>query len=143
MTRLSLAAACALLVAGGTAAHADCAADLQALSGETQTSGAEGGGISKDGSLAPLQEPGGGGTDTGTTAMSGSDAAAQQAGQPTAAEQASGAGQDSESIAAPQSNKSEPPMPASRQQALELARAALAQGDEDGCMRALEQARSM
>jgi hypothetical protein len=50
----SLFAGCALLAVSGAAAHADCAEDLASFTGEAGNTE----GISKDGSLAPLQESG-------------------------------------------------------------------------------------
>lgn len=138
--------AAALVAAGlggfATAAMADCAAELDAMSkgggkdatlapmsgssGATpQTGGmakdqgevAKGGG--KDGSLTPM----GANPDI---AMSSQDAQAQSEGGKTAAAQAQGAsGSDS------------------RQAALDEARAALASGDENACMAALERAKGM
>ena len=59
--------------------------------------------------------------------MSGADAQAQQEGQPTAAEQAAGsAGAD----------------PSAREAHIQAARDALAAGDEDACMMAVEAAQS-
>ena len=136
---------CALVLIGSTAASADCASELAALSGgaaepgavpsltpegaaSAEASGAAAGGeaIAKDGSLAPLEQPSAEGGDVAGRAMSGDDAAAQQAGEPTAAEQAEGSGNA-----------------ATRDGALERARAALAAGDEAACMDALAEARSM
>lgn len=136
-----------LLVAG--TAQADCASDLAKLEGTSAMpsdnsashgamapSGAASTGVStegaaaatsagankiaKDGTTAPLQEPG---TNVTDRAMSGQDAQAQQGGAVTAADQArSESGDDSRSIA------------------LKEARAAMEAGDEAGCRSALERA---
>jgi hypothetical protein len=144
----------ALLTLSAGPALASCADEIAALSAKVAGSGgagaaAHGGGISKDGSLAPLQDSStaasteansstGGkvakdgsnmplsGTGEGpspTTAMSDQDAQSQQQGGQTAAEasQASGNGE----------------MTA----ALDQARAAEKAGDETGCMKALEKFR--
>ncbi|MCZ0960272.1 hypothetical protein [Paracoccus benzoatiresistens] len=158
------AIAAALLALTTVSAQADCAAELARM---TEGGAAAGGGISKDGSLAPLEGgdsasgtdasgAGASGTDmaaSGTAAaeggegiakdgshtpmesaggqqpgvaMSGADAQAQQEGQPTAAEQATGA-------AAGHS---------ARDAHMKAARDALAAGDEDACMKALQAAES-
>ena len=59
-------------------------------------------------------------------AMSGADAQAQQEGQPTAAEQATGAAGDA----------------STRDAHIQAARDALAAGDEDACMKAVQAAQS-
>lgn len=138
--RLLTAAAAGLLLCAG-AASADCAAEIRHLTE----------GISKDGSLAPLQTPADATPQTGDTtasdapaeaegevaktgdaaplatdpaqAMSGEDAQAQSAGGATAAEQAAGAPGDAKA------------------DALARAEAALAAGDEAGCMAAVEEAK--
>ena len=107
MRRLFLAAAAAATMAC-SAAYADCAAEIEALAG--------GGGISKDGSHAPL----GASPDVATSA---GDVAAQQQG---------------EAPAAADAMASDP-----RTAALDRARAAAAAGDEAGCMAAVEEARGM
>lgn len=69
----------------------DAAAHMTTGSDSTGTSAGDSSpteGIAKDGSLAPLEEPGG---DQTTQAMSGQDAQAQQAGEPTAAQEAQAA----------------------------------------------------
>lgn len=135
------------LMLAGTAAYADCAEEIAALEG----------GISKDGTLAPLSggavtprtppaaeaapDAGAGGGDglakDGTTeplgadpeiATSGQDAQAQQQGGETAAEQAAGGG----------GGAAADPKAA----ALERAKAALAQGDEAACLSAVEAAKA-
>lgn len=142
----------AMLVLTSLTAHADCAADLAAMTGHA----AHNGGISKDGSLAPLESAksaAAAGADTAAApaapkgegiakdgthaplegpsgpqpgvAMSGADARAQQDGRPTAAEQAAGAVGGS-----------------ARDTHLEKARAALDTGDEEACMKHLGEARS-
>lgn len=162
----TLLIACVLLAAG-TAAQADCASDLAALStgaeeGELAKDGthvplgnassaapaasaeagsemaegdaagdqaaAEANKLAKDGSTAPLEAAG-----EGTpVATSGQDIAAQQAGEPTAAEQAEADGEGGTEE-----------MPSTRAGAIEKARTALAAGDEEACMTALEHARSL
>jgi hypothetical protein len=138
-----LAATAAVLTLGAGAALADCREDLARMQG----------GIAKDGSLAPLSESaadatpqtGGGGnaaepTDQGeaiakdgseeplemdtSLATSAQDAQAQQAGGATAAAQAEGVEGDM----------------TGRDAALARAEAALAAGDEAGCLDALEAA---
>ena len=107
---------CACVMLGSTvAAHADCAEEMARVTG----------GISKDGSLAPLQEPQGGGIAKDGAEMplnSGSDVAtspqdvqSQQEGGQTAAEEAGG----------------------DRDAAIAKAREAMAAGDETACMDAL------
>lgn len=144
----------AMLVLTSLTAHADCAADLAAMTGHA----AHGEGISKDGSLAPLESANSAaapatGADTAAAApeatggngiakdgshtplegaggqqpgvaMSGADAQAQQEGKPTAAEQAEGGAGGS------------------ARTHLEDARAALDAGDEATCRKHLEEARS-
>ena len=67
MTRFTtFTAACALAAAASTAAYADCAADLAEMTGGSGASAHDG--ISKDGSLAPLQTEGSG-TDMTTSAQ--------------------------------------------------------------------------
>ncbi|WP_237168320.1 hypothetical protein [Paracoccus shandongensis] len=98
--------------------------DSAASGGAATDTAAEGnGGIAKDGSHTPLE--GAGGQQPGV-AMSGADAAAQQKGQPTAAEQATGAAGDQ----------------STRDAHIQAARDALAAGDEDACMKAIEAAQS-
>ena len=146
MARPSLILAAALALAG-TAAFADCREELAALQGE---------GVSKEGAMAPLADTSGATPQTGgdntpaaegaagsregvakdasqtplgtdpSLATSPQDVQAQQAGGDTAAEQAmegSSGGGDA------------------RAQAISRAEAALAQGDETGCMEALKAAR--
>ncbi|MGP3698136.1 hypothetical protein [Rhodobacter sp. NSM] len=92
------------------------------------TSGGNGEAIAKDGSLAPLEQPDGGGTDTSTIAMSGNDVAAQQDGEQMAAEAAEGSsGADA----------------TTRSGAIQEARTALARGDEAACLDAIERAKSL
>lgn len=153
----------ALLALTTVSAQADCAAEIARLTAGEDTSG---GGISKDGSLAPLEgaadaaavgdaaasaatdmsppadnDAGDGagiakdgshvpletaGSAQPGIAMSGADAQAQQEGRPTAAEQAAG----------------DTPDGSSRDIHIQAARDALAGGDEDACMRAIEAAGS-
>lgn len=94
------------------------------------SSAAEGGeGIAKDGSHMPLEDASG---QQPGVAMSGADAEAQQEGQPTAAEQAAGAS-DAAGTAAGQST---------RDAHIQAARDALAAGDEEACMKAVQAAQS-
>ncbi len=140
MKRGTIMAAALIMALGAGAASADCAADMARL----------GHGISKDGSMAPLQ---GSSTpppasDTGGTAAappaegegiakdgsetplganpdiatSGQDAQSQSSGGDTAAAQATGAGE----------------APQSKEDALAKARAALDAGDEAACNEALK-----
>ena len=106
-------------------ASTDTAATGAASTGtaSTDTAAAEGEGIAKDGSHAPLE--GASGQQPGV-AMSGADAQAQQEGQPTAAEQATGAGADH----------------STRDAHIEEARNALAEGNEEACMQAVKAAQS-
>lgn len=99
------------------AAGMDSAAPPDAASADS------GAGIAKDGSHVPLQSAGG---QQPGIAMSGADAQAQQEGQPTAAEQAAGA----------VANQS------TRDTHIQAARDALATGDEDACMKAIEAAQA-
>jgi hypothetical protein len=135
--RFVLATAAALAL--GTAAAADCREELAALTG-----------VAKEGELAPLEGATGetpqvGGEDTAESpaeqagggaemplgadpslATSGQDVAAQQEGGATAAEQATGAAAGDD-----------------RDAAIARAEAALAAGDEAGCMAAVEEAKGM
>ncbi|SNR54916.1 hypothetical protein EYF88_12700 [Paracoccus sediminis] len=116
---------------GDAAAAADAAAatETAAASGMNSAAptdaeaGAGDEGIAKDGSLAPLE--GAEGQQAGV-AMSGADAQAQQEGEPTAAEQAAGGTADA----------------STREVHIQAARDALAAGDEDACMKAIEAAGS-
>lgn len=119
-----LVAAMSLAFVGS--AHADCADDLAKL--EENIPATQDEGISKDGSLAPLQEDAGLGQDNPAAkgdptdqAMSGQDVEAQQEGQPVAAESAQSE-TDTED----------------RSAAISKARAALESGDEAACREALE-----
>jgi len=143
----TIAASVAICAFSSFAAQADCAAEIAKIEGEA---GASTEGISKDGSLAPLQDgsdttqgqqapapaaqsstetvakdgtevplAGQGNIDKTNQAMSGADAQAQQEGKPTAAQEA----------ASDASGADDP---------LSQARAALAAGDEEACMKALE-----
>jgi hypothetical protein len=106
-------------------ASTDTAATGAASTGtaSTDSAAAEGEGIAKDGSHAPLE--GASGQQPGV-AMSGADAQAQQEGQPTAAEQATGASADH----------------STRDAHIEEARNALAEGNEEACMQAVKAAQS-
>ena len=143
--RVLVLAGC-MIFAGAAAAQADCAGEIANLSGH---GGAKAGGISKDGSTAPLEGAGtaaaggaeqaapspdgkiakeggmpleGTGGASQDAAMSQQDAEAQQHGGTTAAAEAAAAGGSGD--------------------ALERAKAALAAGDETGCMRAVEEAKA-
>lgn len=110
-----------------SAAPTDAASTNSAATGaaSTDSAAAEGGeGISKDGSHVPLADASG---QQAGVAMSGADAAAQQEGQPTAAEQATGAAGADHSA---------------REAHIQAARDALAAGDEDACMKAVQAAQS-
>jgi len=139
----------ALVTFSSLAAQADCAAEIAKL--DSGTSGPTEG-ISKDGSLAPLQDgpastqqqptappekpssdavakdgtlaplEGQGTADKTDQAMSAADAQAQQEGKPTAAAEASKESSPATSLAE--------------------ARAALAAGDEEACMKAVEAAKA-
>lgn len=108
----------------GAATDATAAADT----------GTAGEGISKDGSLAPLEENDG--ASDNTTAMSGDDAQAQQEGEPTAAAEAeaatSGATETADGGAGSE-----------RDEIVERATKALADGDEGACMAAVEELKAM
>ncbi|TBN42814.1 hypothetical protein EYE42_04685 [Paracoccus subflavus] len=112
------------------AADAAAATETAAAAGmnsaaPTDGASAEGGeGIAKDGSHVPLETAGG--AQPGV-AMSGADAQAQQEGEPTAAEQAAEGATDSQST---------------REVHIQAARDALAAGDEETCMKAIEAAES-
>ena len=150
-----LVAGCALLVIGATTATADCAAELAAY--QSGSAEAEGGGeIAKDGSLAPMQtETAGDAAATTGTAGEADDEAAQEEGvakdgteapmqeetADTSGESEAGAaisGQDAQA----QQQADAPAGGDARAEALARAEAALAAGDEEGCMAALEEARS-
>lgn len=91
----------------------------------TDTAGSDGGeGIAKDGTHVPLEDASG---QQAGVAMSGADAQAQQEGQPTAAEQASGGATMEHS---------------GREAHIQAARDALAAGNEDACMEAVKAAQS-
>lgn len=115
--------------AAGTDAAASQAADTAEAAGMTSAaptdSAASGEGIAKDGSHVPLESAGGG--QQPGVAMSGADAQAQQEGQPTAAEQAAGAAGADHST---------------REAHIQAARDALAAGNEDACMQAVQAAGS-
>lgn len=139
MPRLSLALASALLLTGG-AAFAGCQEELASLEA----------GVAKDGTTAPLDSPAtpqtGGEAATKTTgeglakdgataplatspdvATSGQDAQAQQQGGATAAQQAVGGAV---------------PAASPKSQAIARAHDALKAGDEEACMKAVEEAKS-
>jgi hypothetical protein len=97
----------------------------------TGTASAEGGeGIAKDGSHMPLEDASG--QQQAGIAMSGADAQAQQQGEPTAAEQAAGVSGGS-ATGGDQST---------REAHIQAARDALAAGDEDTCMKAVQAVQS-
>ncbi|MDQ1900997.1 hypothetical protein RAH32_11135 [Paracoccus sp. WLY502] len=99
----------------------------------TDTAAAGGEGIAKDGSHMPLEDASG---QQAGVAMSGADAQAQQEGQPTAAEQAMGE-QASTGHSAGAGDHS------TRDAHIQAARDALAAGDEEACMKAVQAAQSM
>lgn len=112
-----------------TAADAGMNSAAPTASGEAS---ADAEGIAKDGSHAPLE--GDSGQQAGI-AMSGADAQAQQEGQPTATEQAT--------AAATNGGSTEASSDASTREAhIQAARDALAAGDEDTCMKAVQAAGS-
>lgn len=100
--------------------------------GSTDAAAAGGERIAKDGSHTPLEDASG---QQAGVAMSGADAQAQQEGQPTAAEQATGdhASAGHSADAGGQS---------ARDAHVQAARDALAAGDEDACMQAVQAAQS-
>ena len=152
-----LAASCVIVFAGGTAAVADCAEDLAALKAQ---SGAHAG-ISKDGSLAPLQEnseadPGAGTGEGATTAGTAGTASSKADGKiakdgsvAPLQEGVSGGGsagdvavsgqdaQRQQEEAAADTATGEP------ETALQRAQAALDAGDEAGCREAVKEARGL
>ena len=140
MTRkpyIAMLAGCAFLAIGTTGATADCAADLAAFQAE--------GGISKDGSLAPLQtDPAAGGaaitTGTAGETTAGAEGVAKDGTQPPmqAAE-----GNVAASGQAAQAQQQADADGGAKAEALTRAETALAAGDEEGCKAALEEARSL
>ncbi len=151
-----LAAGCFALFAA-TSASADCAADLAELQQDAGgAAGAESqGGISKDGSLAPLQTEGEGSAAV-TTETAGADSAAPQEadGEAIAKDgtQAPLEGDDASAGAAPaisgqaaqaQQEGLGTEGGTARADAIARAEAALAAGDEEGCMQAVEEARNL
>jgi hypothetical protein len=154
----SFLAGCALFAISGAAAHADCAEDLAALTGEAGT--AEG--ISKDGSLAPLQDSGtpdpaaaaGGAPAQGAEGAAEAEAGGEGISKDGSLSPLQGAGtavatsqedaqaqQQGEPTAAQQAESGSEGSP--RSLAIERAQAALAAGDEAACNAALEEARSL
>jgi hypothetical protein len=142
--RLVAAAVLASGFAFGTAAAADCAAELESM------------GVSKDGSTAPLA--GGATPQTGGMMAAGGDDAEQEAGKTgsmmpmgesadvaTSAEDAQAQSQGGETAAAQAMGDAEGGEGGgdARQMALDEARAALAAGDEEACMAAIEKAKGM
>lgn len=149
---LAAASTVSLSMAGG--AYADCAADLAMMDGQASKHD----GISKDGSLAPLQSqaadtPDGGTASPATTpspsgageiAKDGSTAPMQPSGDAVPDQAMSGqdaqAQQDGAPTAAEQAASDEPTD--AHSMAVEEARAALAKGDEAACKAALEKAKA-
>lgn len=132
-----------------TAPETDIAA-MPATAGVSTDSVASGDGIAKDGSHVPLEEETSGNADQ--TAMSGQDASAQQDGEPTAAGEAANAtGADSTSATDPATSATEDQgsrgttMSGDADRAAVISRAenALASGDEDACMAAVEEFKAM
>lgn len=122
---------------GGDGNTAASDADTEADDGSATPSDADaasGEAIAKDGSLAPLEtEEGDGSTDV---AMSAQDAAQQQDGNPTAAQEAEAGDANADTDMASGSSPD-------RDALIEEARAALAAGDEDACRAALDQVESL
>jgi hypothetical protein len=148
MTGKALISATAIaLLVGATAASADCREELAALEGE---------GIIKDGSTAPLQEPGEAtpqtGGDAAATSTSGEDAGEGEiikdgSEEPLEMDPAvATSGQDAQAQSMGGETAAEQAEGGAggtdRAAALEEARAALEAGDEQGCMEALERAQS-
>lgn len=136
--------AATLLSAGlgltATAAAADCAAELDTLAG-----------VSKDGTAAPMAESAtpqtGGAGAAGATADDAGKAGnlmpmGENADVATSAEDAQAQSQGGETAAA-QAMGGEGGGEGGRQTALDEARAALAAGDEEACLAAVEKAKSM
>jgi hypothetical protein len=141
-------AGCALFAISGAAAHADCAEDLASLTA---------GGISKDGSLAPLQEsatpdPGAAAAEASPNPEAGESAAgAESISKDGSQSPFEGAG-DAVATSAQDVEAQQRGEPTAAQQAengseraaaIERAQAALDAGDEAGCNAALEEARSL
>jgi hypothetical protein len=160
--RSHLIVACAGSLLLGGAAFADCQSELQELTtasgAEAQSGAAETQGISKSGQLAPLEEP----AEQDSAATATQD---QSAGQDQAAS-GSGTGHEAEGISkdgsmsplnsqaeragiatSPQEVEAqqggEAPDVGGRAAAIQQARNALAAGDEEACMEAVERAKSL
>lgn len=112
-----LLASCIVLM-GAVAAHADCASEIARL----------GGGISKDGTLAPLSEPS---SESGAISKDGStmplDSGSNIATSPADVQSQQDGGQTAAQEAMPDHDA-----------AMKAAHEALANGDEDACMEALK-----
>lgn len=121
-------AAAAGAEAGSATGAESATATAPGGAGADPTESGETGEIAKDGSQAPLEEPGDTAPDVATSAQ---DAQAQQEGGEPAAAAADAAAADAGAGGS------------ERDDALARARAALAEGDEAGCMAALEEARSL
>ncbi len=157
MKRLTtLATSCAFMAATAFAAQADCAEDLESLTGGSSAAAQEG--ISKDGSLAPLQ-----GGDSGSSAsspdmpMTGAESTVSGEGEASTddgeiAKDGSVAPLEAEGMGAgtamsgqdAQAQQDESDMAAQvspeREALIEEARNALAAGVEEACQAALEEA---
>ncbi len=115
-----------------TATTGSASTDSSASSAASTGTAADGGEIAKDGSHVPLEDTSG---QQAGVAMSGADAQAQQEGEPTAAEQAQ-VEQTSDGAAGTSSDQS------ARDAHIKAAQDALAAGDEDACMAAVQAAQS-
>jgi hypothetical protein len=165
-----LTAACVTTLLLGGAAFADCQSELQDMTtaSNSQSSGGGSEGISKSGELAPLEEPDDG---SGANASQGQYGGASGTGDEGASgggeQSASGGGDEDEGISkdgsmSPLNSQADTPGVATSQQeaeaqqqageeqdaggraaAIEQARNALAAGDEDACMEALDRARNL
>lgn len=173
MNGTTLLASCAILGLGAAAASADCAEEIAALqsgnaSGAQAETSATDEGVSKDGSLAPLEEAeddADAQDDFATASTSGENSAAEQGDEEIAKDgtqapleedqQAEGQsdaapGENEGAIAVSQQATEEQQDQAppgsdgnARSEALERAQAALERGDEEACMSAVEEARSL
>lgn len=163
MKRYTLLASAAFLAVTAGAAAADCAEELAMLTGESAGASADASGgeeISKDGSLAPLEEAGneGGGTDAAAAAPGASsgmeaeahDSAAEGEGEiakdGSTAPLEDEAGSSATVATSPQEIEAQQDANASHdmahdEDAIARARAALEAGDEEACMEALSEAR--
>lgn len=152
MTSSLKALVAAMSMALASSAYADCADDLAKLDGDMSAATTEG--ISKDGTLAPLQDDvdahqtdTAAKNDSTSQAMSGQDVEAQQDGQPTAAEQAqteTDATQTETDLTQTEADatQADTETGGDRAAAINDARMALERGDEAACLEALERAKA-